>query len=66
MCLGVLPAAYMSVHHQKRAMDSLDLELWMVVSQLTGAGNQTESSAGAVNALNYRAISPAPLHFILL
>lgn len=36
----------------------------MAVSQLRGAGNQTESSARAVNALNCRAMSPAPLRFL--
>lgn len=40
MSVGVMPAC-ISVYHQKRASDSLELELQMIVSCHVGAGNQT-------------------------
>ena len=60
MCMNVFSAC-MSVYHgdpgahrgQKRALDSLKLELQTVVSHCVGARSQTESFAGVTNPLNH-------------
>jgi hypothetical protein len=57
------------VHHihpetyrdQKRARDSLELELQAVVSSNVVVRNQPGSSARETNPLNCRAISPVPI-----
>jgi hypothetical protein len=46
---------------QKRVVDPLELELQTAM----GAGNRPESSGRAVSALNYGAISPAPVKMII-
>jgi hypothetical protein len=64
MCMGVLTAC-MSVHHmkpgalrgQQRALDPLELELWMVARCHVGAGNWTWVFHRAVKPLNLIAVS---------
>lgn len=55
MCTKSMPGAW---GHQKRAMDTLEMKLWMSVRPQVGAGNQTQVSAGLIHALNCWAISP--------
>ena len=45
---------------QKRAFALLEAELQMAMSHHVGAGDEPESSVGAVIALNSRAIYPFP------
>jgi hypothetical protein len=61
-CTSCVPSAHWD---QKRSLDPLELELYVVVSHHVGARDQTLSSARAASALNFWAISAA-LTFIIL
>lgn len=48
------------VHKDQKTSDSLEQQLWKVMSHHVDAGNGVHSSARATNSLNPRAVSPAP------
>ena len=56
---------FMYVKGEETQLDTLELHLRLVMKHSVDAGNRTGSSAKAVGAVNFSAVSPDPIEQLL-